>query len=119
MVEVHDITGKLLYTDKEHDDTSELFCDGIDLRKADFRQWDLSCAFFNDCDLRDARFDDADLSDAVMYDCSLEGAYFANADLRYATLSGVSWEYERYLIDTEGAQLPEEEDDHRSHAIGG
>ena len=119
MVEVHDIRGKLLYSDNVHNDTSELWCVSIDLRNADFRQWDLSYAFFEDCDLRGARFDDADLCNAALYECSLEGASFANADLSSASLSGVSWEFERDLIDTEGAQLPEEKSDHRSHAMGG
>ena len=106
MIEVRDINGKLLYTDTEHSDTSELWCEGADLRNADFRGWDLSYAYFSECDLRGARFDEADLSNAMLSACELEGASFRDAVMTYANVDCVDWWYSEHTIDTEGAELP-------------
>ncbi len=102
MIEVHDIIGNLLYTDCNHSDTSELWCDGIDLRKADFNGWDLSGAYFSDCDLREAVFDGANLEEANLSCCNVESASFRGANLLNADIWGVELDD----ADTEDAILP-------------
>ena len=104
MVEVHDIHGKLLYTDTQHSDTSELWCDGVDLREADFRGWDLSYAYFSDCDLSGARFDGADMHSVAIFRCEVEDTSFRECDMSGADITDLIPYLDR--IDFEYASVP-------------
>lgn len=105
MIEVRDIDGKLLYTDTDHSDTSELWCEGIDLRRADFRGWDLSYAYFDSCDLRGARFDGSNLYETRLLWCELENVSFREANLLCAVIDSPDFYYD-CTVDLEDAIIP-------------
>ena len=79
-VVVRDIFGNIVST-YPADRTYDLDLSNMDLREADFRGWDLSCACFALSDLRGADFREANLFLADFFCADFEGADFSYADL--------------------------------------
>lgn len=87
------------------DRTYDLDLSELDLREADFRGWDLSCACFALSDLRGADFREAKLFLADFFCAEFEGADFSYADLSSSNILDnieIWWDE----INFEGADLP-------------
>ena len=101
---VRDIYGNIATT-YPADRTYDLDLSELDLREADFRGWDLSCACFALSDLRDADFREAKLFLADFFCAEFEGADFSYADLSSSNILDnieIWWDE----INFEGADLP-------------
>ena len=103
-VVVRDIFGNIVST-YPADRTYDLDLSNMDLREADFRGWDLSCACFALSDLRGADFREANLFLADFFCADFEGADFSYADLSSSNIRDnieIWWDE----INFEGADLP-------------
>ena len=101
---VRDIYGNIATT-YPADRTYDLDLSELDLREADFRGWDLSCACFALSDLRGADFREAKLFLADFFCAEFEGADFSYADLSSSNiLDNIEIEWDE--INFEGAALP-------------
>ena len=103
-VVVRDINGNIAST-YPADRTYDLDLSNMDLREADFRGWDLSCACFALSDLRGADFREANLHMADFFCAEFEGADFSYADLSSSNILDnieIWWDE----INFEGADLP-------------
>ena len=101
---VRDIYGNIVKT-YPADRTYDLDLSELDLREADFRGWDLSCACFALSDLRGADFREAKLFLADFFCAEFEGADFSYADLSSSNILDnieIWWDE----INFEGADLP-------------
>ena len=101
---VRDIYGNIATT-YPADRTYDLDLSNMDLREADFRGWDLSCACFALSDLRGADFREANLFLADFFCADFEGADFSYADLSSSNIRDnieIWWDE----INFEGADLP-------------
>ena len=101
---VRDIYGNIATT-YPADRTYDLDLSELDLREADFRGWDLSCACFALSDLRGADFREANLFLADFFCAEFEGADFSYADLSSSNIRDnieIWWDE----INFEGADLP-------------
>ena len=101
---VRDIYGNIVKT-YPADRTYDLDLSELDLREADFRGWDLSCACFALSDLRGADFREAKLFLADFFCAEFEGADFSYADLSSSNIRDnieIWWDE----INFEGADLP-------------
>ena len=101
---VRDIYGNIVKT-YPADRTYDLDLSELDLREADFRGWDLSCACFALSDLRGADFREAKLFLADFFCAEFEGADFSYADLSLSNILDnieIWWDE----INFEGADLP-------------
>ena len=101
---VRDIYGNIATT-YPADRTYDLDLSNMDLREADFRGWDLSCAYFALSDLRGADFREANLFLADFFCADFEGADFSYADLSSSNIRDnieIWWDE----INFEGADLP-------------
>ena len=101
---VRDIYGNIATT-YPADRTYDLDLSELDLREADFRGWDLSCACFALSDLRGADFREANLFLADFFCAEFEGADFSYADLSSSNILDnieIWWDE----INFEGADLP-------------
>ena len=101
---VRDIYGNIATT-YPADRTYDLDLSELDLREADFRGWDLSCACFALSDLRGADFREAKLFLADFFCAEFEGADFSYADLSSSNILDnieIWWDE----INFEGADLP-------------
>ena len=101
---VRDIYGNIATT-YPADRTYDLDLSNMDLREADFRGWDLSCACFALSDLRGADFREANLFLADFFCAEFEGADFSYADLSSSNILDnieIWWDE----INFEGADLP-------------
>ena len=101
---VRDIYGNIATT-YPADRTYDLDLSELDLREANFRGWDLSCACFALSDLRGADFREANLLLADFFCAEFEGADFSYADLSSSNILDnieIWWDE----INFEGADLP-------------